>query len=139
MTEVITGRCLCGDVEYSIENDFEFLLFCHCAQCRRISGSAHASNLFSSTGTLTWLKGEENIQRFDYPGRNFTKSFCRTCGCGLPYRSSHGKTVIVPAGTLDDEPKYGRLGKVFLAECTQWARSPVETKRFDGFPDFFDS
>ncbi|MCE8516358.1 GFA family protein [Ruegeria pomeroyi] len=139
MQDVVTGRCLCGNVEYSIENDFLFLLFCHCEQCRRISGSAHASNLFSATQSLTWLKGEESIQRFDYPGRDFTKSFCRMCGCGLPYRSSHGEMVIVPAGTLDGEPKFATHGKVFLAECTEWTHSTADTKLFDGFPDFSGS
>ena len=137
MEENMTGGCLCGAVEFSIQNEFKFLLFCHCEQCRRISGSAHASNLFSETNSLTWLKGEENIQHFDFPGRDFPKVFCKTCGCGLPFRSKNLDLDIVPAGSLHSEPSYLRQAKVFLAECPDWVRTGSETKHFEGYPDFF--
>ncbi len=39
MGEDNEGGYLSGRVEYRIENNFKFPLFCHCEQCRRISGS----------------------------------------------------------------------------------------------------
>lgn len=136
MDDRIIGSCLCGTVEYSIKNEFHFLLMCHCEQCRRISGSSHASNLFSDSDSLIWVQGEENIDRFDLPERDFTKAFCKTCGCGLPYRSKNSVRVIVPAGTLNSEPNYKQKSKVFLAERTGWAASNPEDGAFDGFPEF---
>lgn len=134
MDNRITGTCLCGGVEYSVENEFLFLLLCHCEQCRRISGSSHAANLFSDTNSLVWTKGEKNIGRFDFPERDFTKAFCKTCGCGLPYRSKSSDRVIVPAGTLNSEPEYAQKSKVFLAECTKWGEHDLEAGAFAGFP-----
>lgn len=138
MDDDITGGCLCGAVEYSIRNDFRFLLFCHCAQCRRISGSAHASNLFSATDSLTWLRGEELVVCFRHPTRVVSKAFCRICGSGLPFRSRSGPMVIVPAGSLNGEPRIGKAARVFLSEETGWAPSVIKCEEFGHFPDYFD-
>lgn len=138
MAEKITGECLCGAVEYAIDNDFKFILFCHCSQCRQITGSAHASNLFSATESLEWLKGEENIERFRHPERNFSKTFCRTCGSGLPRRSNTGPWIVVPAGSLKGEPKFGKNAEIFLSERTDWTPSVCHGDEFPGFPTYFD-
>ena len=138
MADRVTGGCLCASVQYSIQNDFKFLLFCHCEQCRQISGSAHASNLFSATDSLTWIKGKDLVKRFHHPERDFTKAFCRQCGSGLPYISASGAMVIVPAGSLKAEPKVIKKAKVFLCERTSWTPSVSETAEFENFPDYFD-
>ena len=137
MNDLIKGGCLCGDVEYSIENDFLFLLFCHCEQCRRISGSAHASNLFSTTQSLSWTMGADRVRSFHHPNRDFTKAFCSVCGSGLPYVSKSGGMVIVPAGSLNSEPRFGKAAKVFLSERANWTPSAIKTDEFDYFPDYF--
>lgn len=138
MRDRISGGCLCEGVQFSILNRFEFLLYCHCRQCRQISGSAHASNLFSATGSLEWSQGEHLVQRFRHPNRNFTKAFCRTCGSGLPYVSSDGHRVIVPAGSLHSEPEVTKKAKVFLCERANWSPSVSQWETFERFPDYFD-
>jgi hypothetical protein len=137
MGDRIFGECLCGEVEYSIENDFAFLLFCHCEQCRRIAGSAHASNLFSATSSLNWERGEDKVKKFHHQSRDFTKAFCSECGSGLPYKSHSGEMVIVPAGSLKSEPKYTNAAKVFLAERTDWTPSEIQVEEFQKFPTYF--
>lgn len=47
-----SGSCLCGEVTFEIEGDFEDFYLCHCERCRKDTGSAHAANLFSSTAKL---------------------------------------------------------------------------------------
>ena len=69
MPTKINGSCLCGAVEYEIDNSFKQPYLCHCSQCRKISGSLHASNLLAESGNLRWLKGENKVKRFDYQGR----------------------------------------------------------------------
>lgn len=137
MGEDIKGGCLCGGVEYAVENDFRFLLFCHCEQCRRITGSAHASNLFSATGRLSWLKGEALVTGFRHPSRDFTKAFCSICGSGLPYVSKKGGMVVVPAGSLHSEPRFNKAARVFLSECSNWTPSNIPFEEFEGFPSYF--
>ena len=135
MAEMITGSCLCGRVEYEVENQFENLFFCHCQQCRKITGSAHASNLFGNPNGFRWLQGQEDVKHFEYPGRQFTNVFCKECGSGLPFLNSDGTKIIVPAGTLNAEPKFSQQSKIFYEEQTNWCQTSEQTKTFDGFPD----
>ncbi len=137
MNDQIKGGCLCGKVEYSMENDFLFVLFCHCMQCRLISGSAHASNLFTTSDSLSWISGGELVRNFHHPSRDFTKAFCCECGSGLPYSSKSGSMVIVPAGSLHSEPRFGKAARVFLSEQAKWAPSVIETEEFDHYPSYF--
>lgn len=51
------GSCLCDEITFVIEGEFEQFFFCHCERCRKDTGSAHAANLFSSTAKLSWLSG----------------------------------------------------------------------------------
>jgi hypothetical protein len=37
---VLTGKCLCGAVRYSVQDEFKYALNCHCSNCRRATGSA---------------------------------------------------------------------------------------------------
>lgn len=81
-----SGRCLCGAVQYSVTTEIEDFYFCHCEQCRKITGSAFASNILTKPVNVNWISGSENVKRFDYPGlRTFTKVFCSNCGSGLPF------------------------------------------------------
>lgn len=74
-----SGRCLCGAVQYSVTTEIEDFYFCHCEQCRKITGSAFASNILTKPVNVNWISGSENVKRFDYPGlRTFTKVFWLT-------------------------------------------------------------
>jgi hypothetical protein len=136
--EKLTGGCLCGKVKFEILNDFSQFHLCHCTQCQRISGSAHVSNLFSKPEHITWLSGHENMKHFDYPNRNVSRTFCTECGTGLPYPTKTGKTLIVPAGSLDADPdnlpNIAPQDNIFWSERASWYDAAILTPRFDGFP-----
>lgn len=135
MSDRIEGGCLCGKVRFRVKNRFEQLYLCHCSQCRKITGSAYASILLSQPDRLEWLAGEDNINRFEYPGRNFTKAFCRDCGSGVPYLNQTGTALIVPAGALDDEPNTAGQANIFCAERPQWGERGLAAEAFAGFPE----
>ena len=42
----LAGGCLCGAIKYTVHGPFLRFLHCHCARCRKVTGSAHATNLF---------------------------------------------------------------------------------------------
>ena len=65
----ITGGCLCGKVRYEVFDSFESFHLCHCLQCRKITGSSHASNLFTAPENMKILTGEEYIKNYSDPER----------------------------------------------------------------------
>jgi hypothetical protein len=116
----ITGGCLCGKITFEVENNFSKFYFCHCLQCRKITGSAHAANLFTRPNAITWTKGEASIKQFNYPERDFTVVFCPECGSGLPFVTKNAKALLVPAGSLDGEPNITPNNNIFWAERASW-------------------
>ena len=79
--QLLTGSCLCKRVKYSVAAELQQFYFCHCEQCRKVTGSAFASNIQAAPAEVKWLSGAEYVKRFDYPGdRLFTKVFCSECG-----------------------------------------------------------
>mgnify|MGYP000560191162 FL=1 len=134
MSEMIKGKCLCGNVEYEIENNFSQFYICHCEQCRKITGSAYASNLFGDPRQFSVLSGSENIKRFDHRERGFTKAFCMECGSGVPYLNSSGNSIVVPAGTLNTEPLFSDKKNIFCKDKPEWSSKNKNESFFDEFP-----
>ena len=128
------GSCLCGEVKFEIDGEFDRFFLCHCEYCRKDTGSAHAANLFSSTAKLTWVSGEDNVRIFNLPSTRHTKSFCATCGSALPTVKAQGKLIIVPAGSLDSEISIRPNAHLFVASKAGWDEALEEVPKLDGFP-----
>ncbi|MBW3696162.1 aldehyde-activating protein [Vibrio sp. T187] len=131
----IAGSCLCGQVTFESKNTFKYFHLCHCKQCQKTTGSAHASNLFTSPDYVVWLTGQELVKRFDVPGRAISKAFCTECGCGVPYLTASGKLMVVPAGSLDGTPNLLPQDNIFCSEKASWYEHGIEAKQFDAFPE----
>lgn len=134
MHKKISGSCLCGQVNFEIDNKFIKFYICHCLQCRKITGSAFAANLFGDPASLSWESGEKFISRYDDPGRDFSKAFCTKCGSGVPYVSKSGLAVIVPAGTLNERPVFSAAKKTFYSERAPWNDCVEQAEAYDQFP-----
>ncbi|MCG9786859.1 GFA family protein [Vibrio mediterranei] len=133
MTKTVTGSCLCGSVRFEVQDSFENFYFCHCEQCRRVTGSSHASNAITNKNNIVWTKGEELTVRFDHPGGVFTKVFCSRCGSGLPHNSQNGKDLVVPVGCLDTALSMLPNAQIFCSEKAEWFRKGVDAPEYPGF------
>ncbi|WPJ96309.1 GFA family protein [Coraliomargarita algicola] len=120
MTTAHKGSCLCGEVVFEIEGEFEHFFLCHCDRCRKDTGSAHAANLFSNDFNLRWLSGENQVRSYQLPGSRHAKSFCLNCGSALPHRLSTGSVLMVPAGSLDSELSIKPQAHLFCSERASW-------------------
>ena len=135
MKKLISGGCVCGEVRFSIEDDFDSFYFCHCEQCRKMTGSAHASNLFTRPDNIKWETGLDSIKRYNHPTRTFSQVFCIHCGSGLPYISKSGKALVVPAGSLNSEPTKRPDAQIFCSEETEWYKVGLTVNKFPAFPE----
>ncbi|MEP3329176.1 GFA family protein [Sedimentitalea sp.] len=130
----ITGQCLCGAVKFRISGEFESFFLCHCSRCRKDSGSAHSSNLFSSTAKLTWLSGEESINTFRLSGSLHAKSFCAACGSALPFSQPEIGFLVVPAGSLDSRIDMRPNAHICCSSRANWDKDLTSIERIDGLP-----
>ena len=131
----LTGSCLCETVTFEVEDDFEHFQLCHCLQCQKSTGTAHASNLFTTPAHLRWLSGESAIERFDVEGRSISNTFCRHCGSRVPWQSLSGEVMVIPAGCLDGAPSIRPKGHIFWPERAAWYDDVAALETHDTFMD----
>lgn len=115
------GSCLCGEVAYSYRGDANFMMFCHCSRCRKVKSAAHASNVFVDPDNFEWIKGEKNVVAYKLPeAKSFGNSFCKTCGSSMPRLSSLALMIVIPAGSLDDDPGIEPRGHIYVGSKAEW-------------------
>jgi len=136
MNEEIKGSCLCGRVTYMVRGPFDAFHLCHCSQCRRSTGTAHASNIFSTKDRLRWLSGEDLAKRYDpdEPGV-ISKAFCTHCGSLVPYISASSGRLIIPAGGLEGNPGIKPQDNIYWPDRADWYDSVSQAPRYDTEPD----
>ncbi|WP_371932429.1 GFA family protein [Pararhizobium sp. IMCC21322] len=130
----VKGGCLCGTVSFEVVNAFEKLFICSCDQCRQITGSAFASNLFVNIEGFDWLGGADDICNYQVPGRDISKSFCRVCGSGVPWTNRNATKMIVPAGSLSAPAVVAERVRVFTSEQPAWASDLEQVTAHAKFP-----
>lgn len=134
MDNLVAGQCLCGAAKFRISGEFESFFLCHCARCRKDSGSAHSANLFSSTADMTWLCGEENTRVFRLAGSQHVRCFCTSCGSALPFFHEEAGVLVVPAGSLDDQVGIRPNAHICFSSRANWDNDLASVERIDGLP-----
>ena len=134
MSDVHDGSCLCGAVTFQVSGAFDAFYLCHCSRCRKGSGSAHASNLFSAAAKLEWLTGEAQIGVYSVPGTRHVRSFCATCGSTLPWHEDNGARLGVPAGSLDSAIYVRPSAHICVGSRASWEDGLEKAPRLDGLP-----
>lgn len=134
MSNTHTGSCQCKKVQYAINGSFESFFLCHCTYCQKDSGSAHSANLFSTTATLNWISGQNQVKTFNIPSTRHVKSFCGECGSAMPNLQMEGKLLVVPAGSLDSKIILRPNGHLFCSSKASWDIDLENVKKFETFP-----
>jgi hypothetical protein len=135
MVNKLNGSCLCGDITYVVEEDFEAFYFCHCSQCQKVTGSAFASNIITSLDNIKWLTGFNKIKNYEDSNRAFSKAFCKNCGAGVPHVNKSKTSLVIPAGSLLDQPSISPSANLFRPESPVWLEPGLSAVNFKDFPE----
>lgn len=136
MTQLnLSGGCYCGEVRYELKGTPNNSYFCHCTQCRKLTGSAHASNMQIAPEAVQFTQGIDKITRFECDsGRAFSNAFCNRCGSGLPFLGKSGQWLYVPIGSLDTVPDDLIKYNIFWSDRANWYDSGTAAPRCEHFP-----
>lgn len=131
----VRGSCLCGEISYQYSGPIKVFQYCHCSRCRKFTGSAHAANIIVEPNQFQWLEGESLVGRYELPGaKYFATSFCKKCGSSLPWQTQSSKAVVIPAGTLDDDPKVKPRHNIYCANKAYWYTEASELLQYEKLP-----
>ena len=131
----IAGSCTCGAIAWEQTAKPERMGYCHCSRCRKLRGAACSAQLFANPGELRWLKGKDDVVQFLLPGADFFgNSFCKHCGGPVPRDLPGAPVILIPAGTLDDDPGLRPQAHIYAASKASWVEITDGLPQFDEMP-----
>ncbi|MDC0535353.1 GFA family protein [Francisellaceae bacterium] len=134
MSNVKNGSCLCGEVSFEMDGEFNQFFLCHCKRCKKGTGTAHGANLFSTKAKLKWTSGEDKVTNFTLPTTRHAKAFCSVCGSALPSVQMRGRLVVVPAGSLDCDISIKPNAHIYVSENACWEQDIDKVQKYNELP-----
>lgn len=117
---VHNASCLCGTVRISVGEIVGDYVYCHCASCRKSSGTAFAANVSIPIESFVVTAGESQISTYEStPGK--VRHFCNNCGSPLFTKvGSNPRFVRLRLGILDSPYSKEPVAHIFTGEKATW-------------------
>ena len=129
---MISGSCLCKQIQFESAGPIHMLNHCHCSMCRKSHGAAFGSFLHVDADSVRWVTGTKLISIYRTAQQD-DRCFCRICGSNVPV-IEEDNNVIIPAGTLDICPDIKPIMHIFTASKASWFTISDSLPQFDEFP-----
>ncbi len=129
------GKCLCGEVRFTLSGELPNLYQCHCSLCRKVSGSSSNAAFKVDLAQLQWDSGEQLIHEFSTES-GFKSHFCSRCGSPLPNLTANDSAWWVPVGLLENGEGLRVGAHLFVASRAPWDVIADVGEHFDEMPDF---
>lgn len=117
---MIRGGCLCGAVRFRLAGAPTEFVHCHCAQCRRASGTGYTSNASFHRTDFELLSGTAQLRSFE-SSAGVQRWFCGECGSPLwKTRDDHPELLRLRVGTVDGEFGQQAEGHIWTEAAADW-------------------
>ncbi len=127
----LTGRCYCGDIQYTFDGEVQRSLQCHCRECQYITGGNPNLVMVLPLEGFRWVQGEPKSFARDDIDKPVTRLFCVRCGTAIGARSQNRPgSIIIKVGTLDDPSVFKATAAIFTIDKQPFHHIP------DGIPAF---
>lgn len=130
---IITGSCVCGKINFSVEDDFIYAGYCHCSQCRKSSGASGTAIGGVVKGKFNVIKGAELIKRFQRT-QDTISCFCELCGSSLFGEKPSRNMIHVRYGALNQSPSLLPQAHMHVSSKADWYQINDSLPQFDEFP-----
>lgn len=125
----LSGRCLCGAVEYRLPDDLAYAGYCHCSDCRRFSGSAFSAFGGIDAARFELVRGADHVTHYAKSAATVL-GFCAICGSSLYAQKPLRQMIHLRLGTLDQTPSLHPQAHSFVGSRAEWFAI------CDGLPQF---
>ena len=127
------GSCLCGKVKFTVSNQINDIVNCHCSLCRKAQGTAFATNGNVVAKDFSFLEGEGNLSSYPY-SETQTKLFCKTCGSPILSKNTlTPETVRVRLGTIDSDINEHIEAHIFVSSKASWDKISDDLPQYENY------
>jgi len=127
---VISGRCYCGATTIHATQSPRAVAYCHCTDCRRVTGAPAAAFAAFDETAVTFAPSDGRKVTVN-PG--VTRSFCNVCGSPLAGRYDYlPGTVYIAVGLLDQANDLAPQLHAHESQRLTWLHIDDDLRRFAG-------
>lgn len=132
----MTGKCLCGQIEFTATLIPGRVFNCHCSRCRTSHGSDYATQAFAVRDSLVFKKGQDKLKEYESTGG--VRTFCSECGSRLMnFAKEGGDYLSIAVACLDESYTEEAVAHCFTGSKAAWHTLNQEIPSFKLFPENF--
>jgi hypothetical protein len=132
---VLTGRCLCGQVQYTANADPAIIAVCHCKNCQKQTGTAFSVMVGIPKSALSIQGKLKRFRDTGDSGQAVDRNFCPECGSPIITDVAvMPELTFIKAGTLDDTSWLDPKMHIYCDSAQHWSRIPEDSQTFAKMP-----
>ena len=128
------GSCLCGSVQYTVDDDLKFVLNCHCRFCSKAHGAAFTTILIMPFSKLEVVEGQALLTSYEVKPLNSLRVFCSRCGTRLYNHAPSKGMISLMVATLDTDTELRPLANINVGSKCSWHRIEDALPQFNAAP-----
>ena len=127
---MIDGKCLCGEITYTLKSELLYLYNCHCKECRAFSGSSMATNATIVAADLDISDLNRNLKFLQTTGGR--RHFCGNCGSPIySYPNGSEEFPALHIGTITNPPEKVLDANSWVSEKCPWVTIPESVASYE--------
>ena len=131
---MLKGRCLCGEIQFTVKDEFLYAGYCHCSQCRHYSGASGSAIGGVAMDALALESGKDSISRYQKTEDSIL-CFCSKCGSSLFGEKPQSGLVHIRYGSLDDSPTILPQAHMHTSSKAAWYEILDDLPQFTELPE----
>ena|SRR3990170_2276027 len=111
------GRCLCGNIQFSIIAEPKDPHLCYCHMCQYWSGAPVVAWASFPLSAINYEKGEPSLYR---SSERTQRGFCNKCGSTLFALDDNSKDICMTISVLEDKDEIIPVFESFKESAPKW-------------------
>ena len=132
-TGPLQGQCSCGQVRFTVDNDFEYAYFCHCSRCRARTGSAFAAVAGIGIDKVQVTAGNDDVV-IEGECSDGYGARCGRCHAFLFAAVRERQYMHVSLGVLEGMPNRLPDHHVYVGSKAPWFQITDDLPQYDELP-----
>ncbi|MGI9235684.1 MAG: GFA family protein [Woeseiaceae bacterium] len=129
---MISGSCLCGSVQLTLDGDLTSARYCYCTNCTKFAGTAPATWAIAERSKLE-VNSRGHVKKFN-SGKGL-RCFCTDCGSPVWFESlDYPDMVAIPLGVLDDGAVPAPTAHIWTQSKPDWCRITDKLPQHASYP-----